>query len=333
MADRYQQFLGSNPGAIIKLLDDSASPYRVSTENGFEFSISADDFNNYYRKVGESTPLKWRPMVTETEEAFVNSIEMDHVIHVVRQFEEPLQHFDKARMFVRDLLRVLGTKPKLSLDEIKTQLADLEWDTQFLTEKHVKEVSQLDDKIRSLLLSDSCGVMPLIDPISRPNGDRTSVDSDSDQESSAEGVGSKKKTKRKPAKTKQPRMKNVELELEGDKLTIKVDLNQDFGPSKSGKTTIVASSVGNKTIPGREERIGINVYRQETKKPAKGRKQEFKNMVMSVGGDLLTITVDLSKDLGPSKSGQTILVASTGGNQLVFSREEKIGLNIYRPVD
>ena len=55
-------------------------------------------------------------------------------------------------------------------------------------------------------------------------------------------------------------------------------------------------------------------------------------MVMSVDGDVLSITVDLAVDLGPSKSGQTILVASTGGNQLVFGREEKIGLNIYRPV-
>jgi hypothetical protein len=331
MADRYQQFLGSNPGAIVELIDDSGSPYKVSTENGFEFYISADDFNNYYRRVGESTPLKWRPMVTQSDEAFVNSVEMAQVIQIVKQFEEPLQHFDKARTFVRDLLKALETSPKPGFDKIKAQLADLGWNPTFLTENQVKEIAELNDKVRSLLLSDSCGVMPLIEPIAGLNGDRAASQGSSDQDSDSENAGKKKK-KRTPAKTKQPRMKNVELALEGDNLTVKVDLTQDFGPSKSGKTTIVASSVGNKTIPGREERIGLNVYRQEAKKPAKGRKQEFKNMVMSVDGDVLTITVDLSVDLGPSKSGQTILVASTGGNQLVVGREEKIGFNIYRPV-
>jgi hypothetical protein len=37
-------------------------------------------------------------------------------------------------------------------------------------------------------------------------------------------------------------MKNVELTVEGTMLTIKVDLSKDFGPSSSGKTTIIASS-------------------------------------------------------------------------------------------
>ena len=38
-------------------------------------------------------------------------------------------------------------------------------------------------------------------------------------------------------------MKNVELTVEGTMLTIKVDLTQDFGPSSSGKTIIIASPV------------------------------------------------------------------------------------------
>lgn len=58
-------------------------------------------------------------------------------------------------------------------------------------------------------------------------------------------------------------MKNVELTLEGTILTIKVDLSKEFGPSASGKTIIVASTEGNVTVPGRLEKIGLNVYRKQ----------------------------------------------------------------------
>lgn len=58
-------------------------------------------------------------------------------------------------------------------------------------------------------------------------------------------------------------MKNVELTVEGTTLTIKVDLSKKFGPSASGKTTIIASTEGNVTIPGREEKVGLNIYRKK----------------------------------------------------------------------
>jgi len=47
-------------------------------------------------------------------------------------------------------------------------------------------------------------------------------------------------------------------------------------------------------------------------------------------GDILTITVDLSKNSGPSKSGKSIVIASTLGNTLI-DPEKKIylGLNVY----
>ena len=57
-------------------------------------------------------------------------------------------------------------------------------------------------------------------------------------------------------------MKNVEMSVEGDILTIKVDLTKEFGPSSSGKTIIIASTEGNQTITGREEKVGLNVYRK-----------------------------------------------------------------------
>ncbi len=59
-------------------------------------------------------------------------------------------------------------------------------------------------------------------------------------------------------------MKNVELTVEGTMLTIKVDLSKDFGPSSSGKTTIIASTEGNVSIPEREEKIGLNIYKKKT---------------------------------------------------------------------
>lgn len=58
-------------------------------------------------------------------------------------------------------------------------------------------------------------------------------------------------------------MKNIEMSVQGNQLTIKVDLTKDFGPSASGKTIIIASSEGNVTIPGREEKIGLNIYRKK----------------------------------------------------------------------
>jgi hypothetical protein len=56
----------------------------------------------------------------------------------------------------------------------------------------------------------------------------------------------------------------------------------------------------------------------------------MKNVQMTVAGNILTITVDLTKEFGPSSSGKTIIVASTEGNITVPEREEKIGLNVYR---
>jgi len=58
-------------------------------------------------------------------------------------------------------------------------------------------------------------------------------------------------------------MKNVEMTVSGNILTIKVDLTKEFSPSASGKTTIIASTEGNITVPEREEKIGLNVYRKK----------------------------------------------------------------------
>jgi hypothetical protein len=57
-------------------------------------------------------------------------------------------------------------------------------------------------------------------------------------------------------------MKNVTAEVKGTQLVITVDLSKNFGKSKSGKTTIVASTEGNVTVAGAPEgfRLGLNAY-------------------------------------------------------------------------
>ena len=56
------------------------------------------------------------------------------------------------------------------------------------------------------------------------------------------------------------------MKLEGDILTIKVDVTKEFGPSASGKTIIIATTEGNISVPEKDDvKIGLNVYR---KKPA-----------------------------------------------------------------
>jgi len=56
-------------------------------------------------------------------------------------------------------------------------------------------------------------------------------------------------------------MKNIEYKVENGTLTLKVDLSKSYGPSRTGKTTIIASTEGNQAIePG--VFVGLNVYRK-----------------------------------------------------------------------
>ncbi len=56
-------------------------------------------------------------------------------------------------------------------------------------------------------------------------------------------------------------MKNVEMTVTGNILTIKVDLSKEFGLSSSKKSIIIASTEGNVSVPDRQEKVGLNVYR------------------------------------------------------------------------
>lgn len=57
-------------------------------------------------------------------------------------------------------------------------------------------------------------------------------------------------------------MENMKMEINGNTLTITVDLTKDLGLSKSGKTRIIATSRGNAKIPGSDATIGLNIYKR-----------------------------------------------------------------------
>jgi len=63
-------------------------------------------------------------------------------------------------------------------------------------------------------------------------------------------------------------MKNVQMTVEGNILTIKVDLSEEFGPSSSGKSIIIATTEGNVSVLERDEKIGLNVYRKPDAAPS-----------------------------------------------------------------
>jgi len=57
-------------------------------------------------------------------------------------------------------------------------------------------------------------------------------------------------------------MQNVEMLVLNGKLILQIDLTQDLGPSKSGKTRLIGTSCGNGTVPGHEGvRFSLSVYR------------------------------------------------------------------------
>lgn len=58
-------------------------------------------------------------------------------------------------------------------------------------------------------------------------------------------------------------MKNCEMKLNGNILTITVDISKEYGLSASGKSLIISSTEGNISIPEKEEvKIGLNIYKK-----------------------------------------------------------------------
>ena len=56
----------------------------------------------------------------------------------------------------------------------------------------------------------------------------------------------------------------------------------------------------------------------------------MQNMKWEVKDNKLIIEIDLTKEFGGSKSGKTITIASTRGNQKIEGTNAIIGLNVYK---
>lgn len=57
----------------------------------------------------------------------------------------------------------------------------------------------------------------------------------------------------------------------------------------------------------------------------------MQNIEFAIEKNRLTLQIDLNHILGPSASGKTLLVASTGGNVAIGPQGMKLGLNLYKP--
>jgi len=61
-------------------------------------------------------------------------------------------------------------------------------------------------------------------------------------------------------------MQNVQIETKEDRIIITIDTSKTLGPSRSGKSVIVATTGGNKKIdtPNGVISLGINAYKPRT---------------------------------------------------------------------
>jgi len=55
--------------------------------------------------------------------------------------------------------------------------------------------------------------------------------------------------------------RNVNGEMQGNTLVLRIDLSQPGTESKSGKSEVIGSTNGNVGVPGTDVKVGLNVYR------------------------------------------------------------------------
>ncbi|RLD11850.1 MAG: hypothetical protein DRI44_02680 [Chlamydiae bacterium] len=56
-------------------------------------------------------------------------------------------------------------------------------------------------------------------------------------------------------------MENVDLKIENNKLIITIDLAKEGRPSKSGLSTVIATTRGNVPIGHENMKLGLNLYK------------------------------------------------------------------------
>lgn len=116
-------------------------------------------------------------------------------------------------------------------------------------------------------------------------------------------------------------MKNVTVQYEGSILKLAMDLTADFGKSASGHTRIIASSSGMKTLPGTNLLINLNVFAKgevdlaatASAAPAPSAGQVLQGVEVEVSGTVCSLSIDTTKEIGPSKAGKAIILATSNG--------------------
>ena len=184
----FRQFLGTKPGIVVELLDDSASPYRLRTAEGFEFFVGADEFSSYYKPEGDKTPPKWAPFVTVQSEGLAEAEKMQQVMDFIHQIQDRIRDFDKAREFSRDLVRAVEEHPT-DYVAVTGRMAELGWAEDLVDKDLAANVKELPADIRELLKDDRCAVVHFLD-ISIGGNDPAEAWDAAQKESPAEGSGS-----------------------------------------------------------------------------------------------------------------------------------------------
>lgn len=59
----------------------------------------------------------------------------------------------------------------------------------------------------------------------------------------------------------EPIGRNVTVAIEGDTIVVRMSASAEGTDSKSGKSTVIATTNGNVRVPGTDMNIGLNLYR------------------------------------------------------------------------
>eukprot|EP00756_Hemistasia_phaeocysticola_P002553 Hpha_TRINITY_DN11746_c0_g4::TRINITY_DN11746_c0_g4_i1::g.31960::m.31960 len=127
-----------------------------------------------------------------------------------------------------------------------------------------------------------------------------------------------------------PGSKGLKVGLEGNDFFMSLDLSKDFGESSTGKTTLIASSSGNKRIGNTNLTLGLNAFCKA--KPDLGKvvaPDNMRNLEASVKGNVITFRADLANEAGTTSKGDP-LVATTSGNKGIGKSGIAVGINLMR---
>ncbi|MHA1269654.1 MAG: helix-hairpin-helix domain-containing protein [Candidatus Helarchaeota archaeon] len=127
------------------------------------------------------------------------------------------------------------------------------------------------------------------------------------------------------------KMDNIDWEIKKNKLILKIDISKEFGKSSTGKTIIVANSHGGRLLKGTEIYLGLVAYKYiDIKQPKLKELHKMQNIIVKLDKNNAIFTIDITKNLGTSASGKSIIIASSRGNKQLEGTDIIIGLNVYK---